>query len=163
MLINLNEQPTALFNKNATSSSNNDSFKTLAYQNDEEIAGVKVLRKILDGKDYYIPRELPKIEFGSFNGGDEQSNNLYNAMGKQNVIIYPNPAKTVVNYQYYGEAVENLQIFIYDATGRQVHNQNYKNGELAQISMQQLAAGIYQLICKSGKTIVNQQKIVKVD
>lgn len=34
---------------------------------------------------------------------------------------------------------------------------------MIQISMQELPAGVYHLVCKNGKTVVDQQKLVKIN
>ena len=156
-------QEAQLFTGAEITNGRNSSLNTPEAHQSDEIAGVKVLRKILNGIEYYIPRELPRLEIGSFNPEDNQNTLLYEAYGKSNIMLYPNPSNNTVNYLYNGEFLNDLELFVLDATGRIVHNQKYNNGSLVQISIKGFAVGVYQIVCKSGKTVVNQQKLVKID
>lgn len=144
-------------------SNQSNSSKMMAANFNSDLPGVKVLNKLVNKIDYYIPRELPKLENGSDNLSNLESIAAYNLMGKYDVIVYPNPSNTFINYQFTSEAIGVLEVNVFDTLGKLVYETKSKNGEMIQISMQELPAGVYHLVCKNGKTVVDQQKLVKIN
>jgi len=73
--------------------------------------------------------------------------------------VYPNPSDGRLNVVYKGNINSQVQIFIYDATGKQVYNikatEVSKNILHQQLNLQQLPAGVYSL-----EILTGQEKII---
>jgi hypothetical protein len=80
------------------------------------------------------------------------------------VKVYPNPVKDVLNIQYSGKLLNEMQIEIYDVTGKNMSSQkvfNVESGQNISLNVNSLHNGIY--ICKmiSGKQVIGLEKFVK--
>ncbi len=80
------------------------------------------------------------------------------------VKIYPNPVKDVLNIQYAGKTLDEMQIEIFDMTGKTISLQKVsqvESGQNISLNVNALQKGMY--VCKlvSDKRIVATQKFVK--
>jgi len=80
------------------------------------------------------------------------------------VKIYPNPVKEVLNIQYAGKALREMQIKIFDVTGKNVSGQQINQVEPGQnisVNVNSLKKGIY--LCKliADNQILTTQKFIK--
>jgi uncharacterized pyridoxamine 5'-phosphate oxidase family protein len=80
------------------------------------------------------------------------------------VKIYPNPVKDVLNIQYSGKVLNEMQIDIFDIAGKNISNfkvYDVESGQNISLNVNLLRNGIY--ICKmiSGKQVIGLEKFVK--
>jgi len=78
--------------------------------------------------------------------------------------LYPNPVKDVLNIQYSGKLLNEMQIDIYDITGKSISSRkvyDVESGQNISLNVNSLRNGLY--ICKmiSGKQIIGLEKFVK--
>jgi len=77
-----------------------------------------------------------------------------------NVIVFPNPAKGLVNIQI-NQGLQNGEVDIYDMDGRLISQQmNVKGNSKLNIDLSTIAKGIYVLKVKDGMSEIYSQKVV---
>jgi Pregnancy-associated plasma protein-A/Secretion system C-terminal sorting domain len=94
----------------------------------------------------------------------EQNINLDKIQGELDVTIYPNPSNGVFTLDILNMANEtNADIKIMDITGKIVYNQSMAigNGVNTKEINQQLAAGLYQIIVRTGENVSVQKLMVQ--
>ncbi len=83
---------------------------------------------------------------------------------KESIQLFPNPVNDILNLQYKGNSVKEMQVEINDITGKQVLNRffyNIQNGQKLNIDTSSLKKGIYIVQVRSENQILTQQKIIK--
>ena len=80
------------------------------------------------------------------------------------VKFYPNPVKDVLNIQYSGKPLDQMQVEICDISGRSISLQKFhdvQSGQQLSLNVNSLTKGIY--LCKliSGKQVVRIEKFTK--
>jgi PKD repeat protein len=80
------------------------------------------------------------------------------------VKLFPNPVKDVLNIKYSGKLLNEMQIEIYDISGKSISNQrinDVESGQNISLNVNSLRNGIY--LCKmiSGKHVIGLEKFVK--
>lgn len=80
------------------------------------------------------------------------------------VKLYPNPVKDVLNIQYSGNRLDEMQLEICDITGRSISLQRFydvESGQQISLNVNSLTKGIY--LCKmiSGKQVIRIEKFSK--
>jgi PKD repeat protein len=80
------------------------------------------------------------------------------------VKVYPNPVKDVLNIQYSGKLMNEMQIDIFDIAGKSISSRkvyNVEPGQNISLNVTSLRNGIY--LCKmiSGKQVIGLEKFVK--
>jgi uncharacterized pyridoxamine 5'-phosphate oxidase family protein len=80
------------------------------------------------------------------------------------VKVYPNPVKDVLNIQYSGKLLNEMQIDICDIAGKSISSRkvyDIESGQNISLNVNSLRNGIY--ICKmiSGKQVIGLEKFVK--
>jgi hypothetical protein len=88
----------------------------------------------------------------------------FNPVKEGSVKIYPNPVSDVLTIQYSGSTLKDLQVEIWDRTGRQVSVQRFKDvqsGEQLSMNVSSLNKGLY--VCKmiSGQKVIRTEKFNK--
>lgn len=78
---------------------------------------------------------------------------------KSKLVIYPNPAKDVVNIDLKGNLVAPYQISLVDIQGRTVY-QNQVEGDQTQIAVDQLNRGLYMVILKDNNDTKYIEKLI---
>lgn len=83
---------------------------------------------------------------------------------KPSVKFYPNPVTDVLNIQYSGNMLNEMQIEIWDITGKSISNQKIyqvESGQNISLNVNSLRKGIY--ICKmiSEKQVIGIEKFIK--
>ncbi len=81
----------------------------------------------------------------------------YVKFGSTVITISPNPASSFINVN---STMQNLQINVFDATGRRVISQRI-NGSLGQININALPRGVYTIIAYNNGDKVDTKKVVK--
>lgn len=76
---------------------------------------------------------------------------------KNNIKVYPNPAKTIINFKL--NNVEANNIYVYDITGKSVANIDASNGSLIELDVQNLENGMYlfHIVKKDGEIVVSSR------
>jgi hypothetical protein len=66
-----------------------------------------------------------------------------------NIVVFPNPTDRYVNFKYNGPNLENTNLVLFDATGKQIacllQNETIENGYVSQIDLKNYPIGIYFL------------------
>lgn len=74
--------------------------------------------------------------------------------------VYPNPAATHVTLNF-GRIHTTIDIAVYDALGRKITTQSYKNHEVVALNIQNLSKGIYHVEIHSSGTGYSVLKFIK--
>jgi Secretion system C-terminal sorting domain len=89
--------------------------------------------------------------------GTEESNNVF-----ANAIIYPNPTTNDINIAITGNTDVQLDVQIFDILGRAVTQKQAIINEKANITMQDIPNGLYNLVITNGMQVITTKKIVKM-
>ncbi len=105
---------------------------------------------------------MAKTNFYRIKEVDKDGKSIYSAVryvkfNASVITISPNPAASFIKVN---SSIENLQINIFDVTGRKVASQML-NGSSAQINIASLPSGIYTVIAYSNGVKTDTKKIVK--
>jgi uncharacterized pyridoxamine 5'-phosphate oxidase family protein len=80
------------------------------------------------------------------------------------VKIYPNPVKDVLNIQYTGKLLNEMQIDIFDLAGKNISSRkvfDVESGQNISLNVNSLRNGIYMCKMISGKQVIGLEKFVK--
>jgi len=93
---------------------------------------------------------------------------LVTSIGKGKLVssvkLFPNPVSDVLNIQYSGNRLNEMQIEIFDITGKSVLLQklnNVESGQNIDLNVSTLKRGIYLCKMYSGKQIIASEKLIK--
>lgn len=84
--------------------------------------------------------------------------------GLNEIKLYPNPAKEVVNINGYLSANTDMQVKVTDGSGKTVLLRTYKNQNgvwNTQLSLNRLQSGMYYVQISDGKNVIHTQTIYK--
>lgn len=82
---------------------------------------------------------------------------------KDNFTIYPNPANSKINIDLKNKSSKELDINIYNSSGKLIYRVKNPNSETLSINTHEWPAGIYLSVIKNGSGIIEQKKFVIVD
>ncbi|WP_111684446.1 T9SS type A sorting domain-containing protein [Winogradskyella tangerina] len=80
---------------------------------------------------------------------------------ESSVNIYPNPVNTELNINIQDESISELDLDIYDLSGRKVISQVINGGLINSIDLVSLRNGLYMLTISDGTNVVLSEKILK--
>ncbi len=75
-------------------------------------------------------------------------------------VMYPNPAKNQLNFEYSTLDINELNVSIIDMQGRTINNKSL-NSSNDSIDVSELSSGLYQVLIMEGNTIVGTKKLLK--
>lgn len=77
-------------------------------------------------------------------------------------MVYPSPAKEIVNIEYEVENPENCNLYIYNTAGQLVWNRKCQSAaERANVGISAWASGTYIVVLKHNDTIIEQKIFIK--
>ncbi len=126
------------------------------------IGQVKAYDKIADYQFTDQNPSLTKTNFYRIKEVDQDGRSISSAIRFTKfdatvITISPNPASTYINVN---STMQNLQINVFDATGRKVISQKM-NGSLSQLNISALPKGVYTVIAYNNGDKVDTRKVVK--
>lgn len=83
---------------------------------------------------------------------------------EENIQLFPNPFNDVLNIQYNGKSLQEMQIELSDITGKRILLKSFydvRSGDNISLNLSSLKKGIYVSRISTGNRIIAQQKLVK--
>lgn len=77
-----------------------------------------------------------------------------------NFVLYPNPAQQTITLQLKNREIENLNVSIFDITGKQMFSNNV-NSLTTEINISDLSRGLYFVSLKQNGKTMGYQKLIK--
>jgi len=77
-------------------------------------------------------------------------------------MVYPNPAKNSITFEFSEDINTNVQIIIYDIFGKEVIHRDFSQKKLFNMDISSLANGIYFYKIIKNNEILNNDKLIKL-
>lgn len=145
-------------------SQNGKDFKSIGWQNGEgnssQIQYYDFIHRNINGTNYY--RLAQEDEDGSIDYSDIK---VLNSKENHSVELFPNPTKTgMLNLQYYSDRNQDLDILVFDISGKKIISQNIQLTEEVNyipLDFSSLNSGVYMIQFNDGINSISKKLVVQ--